>query len=327
MPDGRAKQDGLGAAIMRAWSETRVERLIAAARTCLAIFSLVAISLDPSEPKRYADAAYALLAIYAAYAILLVVWVERSDLVSARFARITHGADLGFFVLFQYFTQGAVSPFFVFFVFSLLCATLRWRLLGVLWTAPVALAAYLSLGLFADYVLHDRDFEMNRFIIRAAYLAVTAGLLAWLGAYEERRHSEISKLAEWHLLPAREAAALVRTMLERAADVLAAPRVLMAWTEAEEPWLYLGFWAGREFRFTRESPTAFEPLVATPIAGTDFFCSDARLEAPLIIHAAPEGFRSWRGAPLHAELSARFAVGAVLSVRLQGQTVDGRLFF
>ena len=326
MRSWRSGQAGLRSAIARTWSETRVERLIAVARTCLAAFSLLAISLDPAEPKRYAELAYALLAIYAAYSGLLLIWVERVDLVSARFARTTHAADLGFFILFQYFTQGAVSPFFVYFIFSLLCATLRWRLSGVLWTAPVALVAYLSLGLFADYVLHDRDFEMHRFIIRAAYLAVTAGLLAWLGAYQERRQTEISKLAEWHLRPAGEAATLVRRLLERAADILAAPRVLMAWTEAEEPWLWLASWAGGDFLLDRESPTTFEPLVAEPMAETDFFCSDLRLATPTVVHASSDGFRRWEGAPVHPGLLGRFSMGPVLSVRLDGQSVTGRLF-
>ncbi|MBI4737242.1 MAG: ATP-binding protein, partial [candidate division NC10 bacterium] len=81
-----------------------------------------------------------------------------------------------------------------------------------------------------------------------------------------------------------------------------------------------------DFQWTREPPASFEPLVAEPLAGADFLCPDARAPVPLSFRTSPDGLQHWRGAPLHPLFQARFAIGPVLSFRLQGQAVRGRLF-
>lgn len=208
--------------------QSRAERLIAAARVVLAAFSFLAIWLDPSEPTRYAQTAYAILAIYVGYALLTALLVWRSTAPLGRQVFVMHAFDLGVFSLFMFFTQGPTSPFFVFFVFSLVCGTLRWQWRGTLWTAVVALAAFVGMGFYAAKVISDPAFELNRFIMRSVYLAVVAALLAYLGLYEQRRRGEIARLAAWPPVVPHEVRLLVRETLEHAARVLGAPRVLMA---------------------------------------------------------------------------------------------------
>ena len=45
------------------------------------------------------------------------------------------------------------SPFFLYFMFSLLCATLRWQWQGVLWTSVAALAIFVGLGIYSGVCL------------------------------------------------------------------------------------------------------------------------------------------------------------------------------
>src|SRR5207244_10212181 len=71
---------------------------------------------------------------------------------------ITHAFDLVAFSIFMYFTHGPTSPFFVFLVFALLCAPLRWLWRGTLWTAVAALVVLTGLGLYAAGFLHDPEF-------------------------------------------------------------------------------------------------------------------------------------------------------------------------
>ena len=154
-----------------------------------------------------------------------------------------------------------------------------------------------------------------------------ATLLGYLGAYKQRRSSELSKLAAWpHATPA-EARVLVHDMLEHAAGILGAARVLMAWEEPEEPWLHLALWSRSTFHWTREAPATFAPLVAEPLAATSFLCLDARAPVPTALHHSSAGVQRWHGVPLHPQVQARFAIGAVLALRLQGESLAGRLFF
>jgi len=305
----------------------RTERLIATGRAVLAVFSLVAIWLDPSEPAKYANIAYALLAAYAIYALLLGLLVWHLDAPPGGLPLFTHACDLAIFPLFMYFTEGPTSPFFVYFVFSMLCGTLRWQVRGTLWTAAVALATFIGLGVCAADLLRDPDFELSRFIIRGAYLAVVAALLGYLGAYEGRRRREMSRLANWPQNVPLEARAMAREVLGYAAAVLGAPQAFMAWEEPEEPWLYLASWCRGEFRWTREPPGTFQPLVAEPLAGTDFLCLDVGAPVPTVLHTSSAGLKRWQGLPVHRDLQARFATDTLLSLCLRGEGMRGRLFF
>jgi signal transduction histidine kinase len=304
----------------------RAERLIATGRVVLAWFSLLAVWLDPLTPHAHVHATYRLLLGYVAYALVVAwfVWLTHVRLVRLRL--VTHVLDLLFFSLLTYLTEGPTSPFFTYFMFSIASATLRWRWRGALWTAAAALGTLIGVGTYADEVLGKRGFEQRRFIIPGVYLAVTAGLLGYLGAYEARRRREMSELAAWPRVVAREPELPQPEMLESAARFLGAPRVLLAWEEPEEPWLHLASWTGGALRCSREAPETFDPVVAGPLAGLTFLSGDVRAPAPAVLYHRPDELRSWRGSPIHPALQARFAMGAVLCLPLRGECLGGHLF-
>lgn len=303
----------------------RAERLIAGGRAVLAAVSLFAIWLDPTEPSRHAQVAYILLAFYLCYALLMVLLVWHSDTPPPRLGLVTHVIDLPAFTLFIYFTEGPTSPLFVYFIFYVLAAALRWRWRGVLWTGLAVLVVFMSMGLYVGYGTHDPLFELNRFIIRSVYLAVLALLLAYISRYEEQLRGEILRLAAWPRELPQELEARVHEELRNVADILGIPRVLMIWEEAEEPWLYVATEFHQEYTFTRESPEIFGPPVAPALADSDFFCLNARAPMPEVIHTAPDGLRRWHGAPLHADLAARFAITSVLCLNLRSEHLQGYL--
>ena len=302
------------------------EGVIATSRAVLAVVSLVAIWLDPTEPARYAAIAYALMVLYMGYAILVAFGVHRAEVIAAALPLITHVVDLGVFTLFLYFTEGATSPFFVYFVFSLVCAALRWQWRGVAWTAPVALATFLGLGAFAKHILRDHEFELNRFIIRATYLAVMAVLFGYIGIYQVRRRSAMAKLATWPRAVTREQGVGPREIAQHALGILGAPRLVLLWEERDEPWLQIASWSGGGFDWKREASETLAPLVSEPLAGTAFFCPDTRAPAPVVVRRSAVGFDSWHGQPLPEAVRERFDVGAVLAVPLRGESVEGWLF-
>jgi signal transduction histidine kinase len=239
----------------------------------------------------------------------------------------THVVDLLAFTVFVMLTDGPpTSPFFVYFVFSILCGTLRWGWRGTAWTAVVSLTAVMAVGLWSGYLLDDE--RLNRFIIRCVYLMVLAGMLGYLGAYEQQLRGEIGRLAAWPRAARGEFRDVVRGILEHAAQVFNAPRVLMVWEEPEEPWVNMASWSRDGFDWHREGPGRFEPLVAPEMAVGTFFCLDAGAARPRVVHAAPAGsFRRWRGTPVHAGVRARYGMQAVLSLPFGGELNEGRLFF
>ncbi|HEX5718725.1 MAG TPA: hypothetical protein VF179_21370, partial [Thermoanaerobaculia bacterium] len=116
-------------------SESRAERLIASGRVVLAAVSSLAVWFDPSEPARHPEVAYTLLVSYVGYSLAIAALVWRSDAISERHRFVTQGMDLAFFSLMLFFTAGTTNPFIAYFIFAVICATLRWQWRGALWTA------------------------------------------------------------------------------------------------------------------------------------------------------------------------------------------------
>lgn len=306
--------------------QSRAERLIAAGRVALSVFSLLAIWLDPTEPSRHASIAYSVLAVYVAYSLLIAVLAFRSYALLLEARLPTHAIDLLVAALVMFFTEGPTSPFFVYFVFAMISAAVRWGREGTLWTAVATLAVFLGLGYYFAEILRDPAFELNRFIIRGVYLGVVASLLGYLGVFDERLRREISSLTQWPSRMPTGAKELACGVLEHIAGTLGLSRLLMIWEEEEEPWLYLAFWTAGGCEWGRDPVGSYEPLVAAPLAEASFLCSDAGAASPRVLFISGGHLRRLHEPPVHPALRARFGIGPVLSWRLRGESFEGRLF-
>jgi signal transduction histidine kinase len=307
-------------------TQIRAERLISAGRIVLASCALTAVTAAPVETLHVDPrVAYAVLGSYAVYALTVAIAVWRSARPLVRIRLITHVIDLVVFAAMYFSEQHVASGFFVFFVFSLLSATLRWQWRGTLFTAMTAFGIALVASLYQATLAEA--FESNRLLIRGLYLAVVAILLGYLGVYEVRLRREVSRLAAWATAPPDDADGMIREVLVRIADVMSAPRVLLVWEEREEPWLNLALWSGRAVTWTREAPDALAPITVEALENVDFFCSDADVKSPTVLYKVGDEFLRRRGTPVNPAFQARFSFRKVLCVRFQSANLMGRIFW
>lgn len=312
----------IGAPVDRYFPANRAEHLIAAGRTVLACVSLVAIWFDPTQPTHYADVAYKLLAGYGIYAALLWLWLARVAVLPARFGLLTHGVDLLFFVSLQVFTAASSSPFFVYFLFALVAASIRWPLRGVMWTGAAVLVAFTGLGL-ASAPPFDEGLDVLYFLVRAGYLVVTTGLLAYLGVCEQRLRSERARLTDWPQTVTAEGD--VPGLLRRAAAILAVPRTILVWERADEPWLQVDSWSGGTFESTRLPPGSLGAVVAPALQACVFLSADASSPSRVLVRRDGR-LAHHDGRPLDPALQARCRIGSVLAVPLWSSSASGWLF-
>ena len=183
----------------------RVERWLATARVFLAVSTLVAIRMDPTE-LGHSWAAYCLFVFYMANGILILMLLRRRQQSTAAFRLLVHCGDIVWPALISLFAQGARSPFFLFFFFVLAAAAYRWGLWETLGTA-VAEAVLLwiesfivlhvwpqgSLPLRTLTGLHINvtDFEPQRLFMLSIYLIVMGILLGYLA--EQQKHLRAEK--------------------------------------------------------------------------------------------------------------------------------------
>lgn len=193
-------------------SETRrIERWLATARVFLAVSTLVAIRMDPTEILGHSWAAYGLFVFYMANGILILMLLRRRQQSTAAFRVMVHAGDIVWPAVISIFAEGPRTPFFLFFFFALAAAAYRWGFRETLGTA-VAEAGLLwverfvllhvwprsSLPLRALIGLHinTREFEPERLFMLSVYLIVMGLLLGYLAERQKHLRAEKTVVTE-----------------------------------------------------------------------------------------------------------------------------------
>jgi signal transduction histidine kinase len=302
--------------------QSRAERLVATGRLVLAVASLAAIYLDPFEPARHAGTAYALLAIYTIYAAALVVVGELTSGTWFRWQVTTHIIDLAVFSAINYLTEGPTSPFYVYFVFSIVCAILRFGRKGTIATAGVAIAFFAATGIQAQ--LGSGLLELNRFIIRSTYLGVIAILLIYLSEYLQRITSEVSQIATWSRTRWQLQEDLIERLLAEAAAITGVRRLILAYEHGDERVAYSGR-IDDGFTCTAYPPEVARALLADR-SGTSTMTRDIR-SAPAVTVSADGTLDRTELSPLPVPLVEDLSVRSVIATPFDGEFVVGRMYF
>ena len=304
----------------------RIEWVIAGARVVLAVGSLFAIWLDPSTPSQYETAAYTLLVIYLAHSVATLALVWKPVEFARAWGLAGHIFDLAAFSAIMFMTEGASSPFFVYFVFSVICGALRWESKGALLTAAVALSVYAAISGYEFFT--NPAFQVDRFVIRIAQLTVVAALLAYLTSYFPRTLREVLRFASWpHVLPQDESH-VVNEIIERANEVLAAPRILVVWQERGEEYVNLAWRGDSGMEWIRAPRNTYEPTVGPTLLRNASFQARNVADASGRVDFWHKGrFRELIAAPINESLRQRFDMHAVQSSKIEGSVVDGYVFW
>jgi signal transduction histidine kinase len=232
-------------------------RVIALGRLLLATLFLLAIWIDVSQPANAPAATYTLLGTYVAFAAAMVAATWNNWWLDAKAAGTAHALDILWFTALVYLTDGYTSPFFIFFVFLLLAAAIRWGWRETALTAILVTILYLVAGLLA--VNSGSDFQLYRFVIRTAQLVIVSLILIWFGANQWRARFPLrvdDLLAE----PSLDKSPL-ETGLQAAMKSVGAARGALVWREHDRKQV-LAFTIrdGRRTDIALKRATAPEPV-------------------------------------------------------------------
>ena len=178
----------------------RTERVIAAGRAFLTVAGLLAIYLDPTEPRRLQAVTYTVLAAYAIYGVSVYALMRATSTLTVVQVRIFHSIDILLTSVLTFVSEGPVSPFFLFFLFSLLSSAFRWTFRETLATAVVVVSVFLLETALAavgpwHHLFVSSEGELNRIMLRAAYLLITGVLLSYLAEQDKSARAELAAVA------------------------------------------------------------------------------------------------------------------------------------
>ncbi|HEX4348724.1 MAG TPA: histidine kinase [Vicinamibacterales bacterium] len=312
-------------------SRAEKERVIAAARVALAVASLFAVWLDPAEPARYAETVYSLHVVYVVYSLVLaaIMWSRATWRfpVSARLPLATHVSDIIFVSILQYLTLGPSSPFFLYFQFSLFCAALRWGWEGTLYTAVATFVTYMAMAASMIGRMGPGEFELDRFIIRAVYLVVSAAILVYLGRHESRLRGEIERLARWPVASGVEDRDILEQVMEHAAGIVGAGRAVAVWDAGEEPTVRVASWSPSGAYASSHAPSVFYPLLPDALESSTIICAGPVSHTSQLLVSTGQGRISEVEGSLNAQILPLLAGTGLASAAFKTERVSGRVFF
>jgi signal transduction histidine kinase len=209
----------------------RLEYVLAVGRAFLAVSGFFAIRLDPTEPQRLASITYGVLIVYAIYSLAVLALLRAAPGVRPGHVRLLHGLDILFTSALTFASNGPISPFFLFFLYVVLSAAFRWGFTETMATAALTLTLFVMQwrlavdGPWREVLLSDTVFELNRTILRIAYLLMTGALLGYLAEQEKRFRAEMAATAEAMQQP--------RVELGLGGSIVALSRMLLRVFDAE----------------------------------------------------------------------------------------------
>ncbi len=252
----------------------RIERWLATARVFLAISTLVAIRMDPTE-LGHSWAAYGLFVFYLANGILILMLLRRRQQSTSAFRLLVHAGDIAWPAVISIFAEGPRTPFFLFFFFVLAAAAYRWGLWETLGTAAAEVALLwlerlvviqlwlqpggpARLSAFLGLRVNVNEFDPNRLFMLSIYLIVMGLLLGYLA--EQQKHLRAEKAVVTGILSrVRVEAGLTGTMQQIFSETMAmyeASRLVVAAQETRSHRIFLG----ELNRSTSGAPSEFQWL-------------------------------------------------------------------
>jgi signal transduction histidine kinase len=168
------------------------ERIIAGARLVLAIAAIGLGWVSQDESTSRVSPAHITLFLYFAYALMVVAVVDRGLMRLERLAFVTQFTDTLWFPLILVRTQGDNSPFFLYYVFSLITASFRWGFRGTLFVNTANVGMYILVHL----ATLSSEFNFHTFMVRPTYLYVLACLIGYLAEHQRRSQKQLVWLAE-----------------------------------------------------------------------------------------------------------------------------------
>lgn len=230
----------------------RSGRVISLGRLVLATVSLIAISLDPTQPTEYPASGYTILIAYSLWAAAILVLTWGNWWLDYKLAAVSLAVDVSVFGLLAILTEGYTSPFFTFFIFVVMASAIRWGWRETALTGAVVILIFYGGGL-AALAWGKGEFELQGFLIRGNYLVVLSLLLTWFGINRLVRGPAQPRFLELEEGIDPKSPPIVSAM-EHAAVRTGAKRVVFVWWDKEEPWTHVGELSKGEFRRYRFGP-------------------------------------------------------------------------
>jgi signal transduction histidine kinase len=299
----------------------RSGRVISLSRLALSASFAAIIWLDPSQPRAPETPSFAILGSYIAWSLIVLLLTWSSWRWDNRLANSSHVVDVGMFGLLVFLTEGYTSPYFIFFVFLLLSSAIRWGWRETALTAVAIMILFVTAGASAS-IFGASPGDLFTVLTRCIYLVILSALFIWFGINQAQATPAVSATFQEALSDNDQPTA---EMLRIASAHFDLPRLLLAWTRSEEPWLQVTVRERSQTRRERFAPDHFGPLLSGNAGDRAFLFDNRRGLALRRRDDDPNRFVEF-AERLDPVFASHFALRHGLVVPIRTEQGEGQLF-
>ena len=171
------------------------ESAVAWLRVVFAAVAVLVIQLNPERVARFPALSLFSLSSFLLYSLLVLYFSQRKPNVSSRIGILTTSLDVVWIAAIVFSTGGTRTPFFFYYSFPVITASIRWGLKGSLPVAFVGVALYGIVRLTLAGEAMDSPIGIDVLLVRSLYLILLAGIFGYISEFEKRQNQRLLALS------------------------------------------------------------------------------------------------------------------------------------
>jgi len=171
------------------------ERAVAWLRVAFAALAVVVIQLNPERVARFpALSSFSLISFFF-YSLAMLHLARQNKRISPPIGILTNSLDVVWIAVIVFSTGGTRTPFFFYYSFPVITASIRWGLKGSLPVAFVGVALYGVVRLTLAAESMDPPIGIDTLLVRSLYLIVLACIFGYVSEFEKIQNQRLLALS------------------------------------------------------------------------------------------------------------------------------------
>ena len=172
------------------------ERAVAWLRVGFAVVGVIVIQLNPERVARFPLLSFFSLSSFLLYSIAVLYLAKKNKLTAPPIDILTNSLDVVWIAVIVFSTGGTRTPFFFYYSFPVITASIRWGIKGSLPVALVGVVLYGIVRLTLAAESMDSPLGIDTLLVRSLYLIVLAGIFGYVSEFERRQNHQLRMLSK-----------------------------------------------------------------------------------------------------------------------------------
>jgi signal transduction histidine kinase len=174
----------------------RRERAVAWLRVAFAAVAVFVIQLNPERVALFPELSFISLSSFFLYSLVVLYLAWHNKLTSSSLGIVTNSLDVVWIAVIVFSTGGSRTPFFFYYSFPVITASIRWGLKGSLPVALVGVTLYVVVRLSLAAETMGKPVGTDILLVRSMYLIVLAGIFGYISEFERKQNQRLLTLSK-----------------------------------------------------------------------------------------------------------------------------------